>query len=178
MTQSSGFINGPEDLFPQNEEADGELGAAPQGYRVGQPAKRMLTSTQAKELMDRRHVLAQDHHTQKDVDTDEPDGQGDEELSDGSQSQDATNEGSDKSNLPSSHTWGRNSLDGENDALDDSEDVHAAGPGMGRTWNFDAGVVSGSDRDASLDNGEHGQKRARTSVVSSHDQDPDGLRVE
>ncbi|KAF8415943.1 hypothetical protein L210DRAFT_3430169 [Boletus edulis BED1] len=47
---------------------------------------------------------------------------------------------------------------------------------MGRTRDFDAGDVSGSDCDASLDNGEHGQKRARTSVVSSHDQDPDGLR--
>ncbi|KAF8122192.1 hypothetical protein EV363DRAFT_1183461 [Boletus edulis] len=47
---------------------------------------------------------------------------------------------------------------------------------MGRTRDFDAGDVSGSDRDASLDNGEHGQKHARTSVVSSHDQDPDGLR--
>ncbi|KAF8126608.1 hypothetical protein EV363DRAFT_1452971 [Boletus edulis] len=205
MTQSSGFINGPEgysvgppakrmltgtranelmdrrrvlaqDLFPQNEEGDGELGAAPQGYRVGQPAKRMLTSARAKELVDRRRVLAQDHHTQKDVDTDEPDGQGDEELSDGSQPQDATNEGSDESNPPSSHAWERNSLDGESDALDDSEDVHAAGPGMGRTRDFDAGDVSGSDRDARLDNGEHGQKRARTSLVSSHDQDPDGLR--
>ncbi|KAG6376542.1 hypothetical protein JVT61DRAFT_2537 [Boletus reticuloceps] len=192
MTQSSGFINAPEGysvgppakrmltstranelmdrrrvlaqgLFPQNEEADGELGAAPEGYR---------------ELMDRRRVLAQDLNTQKDMDTDEPDGQGDEELSDGSQPQDATNEGYDESNPPSSHTWGHNSLDGESDALDDSEDVHAAGPGMGRGWDFDAGDVSGSDRhgDASLDNGEHGRKHAQTSVDSSNDQDPDALR--
>ncbi|KAG6375837.1 hypothetical protein JVT61DRAFT_2696 [Boletus reticuloceps] len=206
MTQSSGFINAPEGysvgppakrmltstranelmdrrrvlaqgLFPQNEEADGELGAAPEGYRVGhwQPAKRMLTSARAKELMDRRRVLAQDLNTQKDVDTDEPDGQGDEELSDGSQPQDATNEGYDESNPPSSHAWGHNSLDGESDALDDSEDVHAAGPGMGRGRDFDAGDVSGSDHDASLDNGEHGRKHAQTSIDSSNDQDPDAL---